>query len=126
VLGLLRQALWNYLHRYQQLIESDSMQHLGSHSIYHGERHFGAIMRGIDVQAKGTLPEWHVDDLGDRIADLSGIGIGRYDRRERFHDLVCIVSIRAGVVLSYPSRVCGVARMREMIRPTGECSWNDD
>src|SRR5882724_5049301 len=35
------------------------MEHLGSRSIYHGEGHFSAIMRGIDVHAKGTLAEWH-------------------------------------------------------------------
>src|SRR5580698_7581966 len=106
----------------QQLIESDSVEHLGSHSIYDGERHFGTVMRGIDVHAKGTLAEWHVDDLGDRIADRGGIGIGRHDRGERLHDLVCIVGIWASVVLSSPSRVCRVSRMREMVRPACECS----
>jgi hypothetical protein len=59
------------------------VEHLGSHSIDHGEGHFSAIMRGIDMHAKGTLAEWHVDDLGDRIPDRGGIGIGRNDRRER-------------------------------------------
>jgi hypothetical protein len=34
---------------HQQLIKSDSLEHLGSHSIYNGEGHFSAILRGIDV-----------------------------------------------------------------------------
>jgi hypothetical protein len=53
----------------QQLIESCSVKHLGSHSSYRGEGHFGAVMCGIAVHAKRTLAEWHVDDLGDRISD---------------------------------------------------------
>jgi hypothetical protein len=59
------------------------VEHLGSHSIYHCEGHFGAIVRRIDMHPKGTLAEWHVDDLGDRIPDRSDIGIGWYDDRER-------------------------------------------
>jgi hypothetical protein len=69
-----------YIGGHQQLIESDSVEHLGSHSIYHGEGHFSAIMRGIDVNAKGTLTEWHADDLGDRIANH-----GAVDRLLRLH-----------------------------------------
>jgi hypothetical protein len=79
-------------------------------------------MRGIDVHAKGALTEWHVDDPGNRISDRSGVGVSRYDRRERLHDLVRIVSIWAGVVFSSPSCACWLARTCEMVRPTGECS----
>jgi len=53
------------------------VQHLGANAIEHCEADIGAILRGIDVNAKRSLSELGVDNIHDRLGDGAGVGIGR-------------------------------------------------
>src|SRR6266404_4981932 len=94
-------ALWDCLHGCQQLVESDSMKHVCSHTVHDRESDVRTVLRRVDVHAKWTLAERHVDDSRNCISNCCGIGVGRYDRRERLHDLVFIVGVWSSFVLCY-------------------------
>jgi hypothetical protein len=64
------------------------VQHLGANAIEHCEADIGAILRGIDVNAKRSLSELGVDNIHDRLGDGAGVGIGRDDGRKCLLDLL--------------------------------------
>ena len=69
----------NLRSRLQKVAQADPVQHLGANAIEHCEADIGAILRGIDVNAKRSLSELCVDNVHDRLGDGAGVGIDCLD-----------------------------------------------
>jgi hypothetical protein len=62
----------------EQIGEADPAQQFAADAIRHTIDDLGAVLGRVDMDAKRPLAERHVHDLRDRLGDLAGVRIGRF------------------------------------------------
>lgn len=60
----------------EEIAEADPAQKFGADAVRHAVDDFGAVLRGVDMEAKRPLAERHVHDSRDRLGDLAGVRVG--------------------------------------------------
>src|ERR1700742_1076979 len=86
--------------RFEEVVQSHAMQHLGPEPVEHREPDFSAVLGWIDVDSKRTLAERSIDDGDQCVGDRGYVGVSRHDRVERFLHLGAELRIRSGLVLA--------------------------
>ena len=72
--------------RCQKIRKTDISEQLSSYPIGNAVDDLAAVLRRIDVNPKGPLAKWGVDDLDNRFRDQANVGVGGLERRDTFQD----------------------------------------
>lgn len=67
----------------QQVRQPKPTQHLGAQAVENGEADRGTTLNRFGMDPEGGHPEWHIDDICDRLGDYGGIDGGLDYGRER-------------------------------------------
>ena len=85
--------------RFQQVVQSDAMQHLHPEPVEHREADVGTVLGRVDVNPKRTLPEWGVDHVDDGVGNRGHVGVRRHNGIEGFLDPGSETRVGSGLIL---------------------------